>query len=82
MSPLATEIANRWMMGWSERVKVLIAVNEYLPVLVAQESEEREILASSTSKHLARYELVQEMGLTLEPPMTSTSPARTSEPEA
>lgn len=80
MPPLATEIANRWMLGWPDRVKDLISAGEYLNALIAQEAAEREALASETAKHLARHEIVQEWGLSLEPPTTSTSPARTSEP--
>ena len=30
LSPLATEIANRWMMGWPKTVKSLLDLNEFL----------------------------------------------------
>lgn len=71
MPPLATEIANRWMMGWPERVEALIESGEYLPALTEQEKAERDVLANETARHLARHEIVQEWGLSLEPPSPS-----------
>lgn len=82
MPPLAVEIANRWMLGWPERVKALLSTGEFLPALKAQEETEREVLANETAKHLARHEVMQEHGLSPAPPMTSTSPAKTSDEEA
>lgn len=79
MPPLATEIANRWMMGWPERVASLIKAGQYLPALTAQEEAEREAYSNETAKHLARHEIAQEHGLSLEPPMTSPSSVKTSE---
>ena len=68
MSPLAREIANRWMLGWPKRVKTLIRAQEYLPALKAQEQQERDVLSNPGNSHLARHEIVQEYGLSLEPP--------------
>jgi hypothetical protein len=82
MPPLALEIANRWMLGWPERVQALIQAGEFLPALMAQEQEERRVLASETATHLARHEILQEWGLSLEPPQTSTSQEKTSGPGA
>ena len=36
MGSLAVEIANRWMLGWPERVKGLLRTGEYLPALAEQ----------------------------------------------
>ena len=80
LPPLATEIANRWMMGWPDRVKALLKTEEYLPALIEQEQEERRILSSAETRHLAQHEILQEHGLSLEPPTTSTSPDKTSAP--
>ena len=54
MPPLATEIANRWMMGWSKRVKALIEAGEYLPALISQEEQERNVYSNDQNRHLAR----------------------------
>lgn len=73
MSPLAIQIANRWMMGWPETVMALISQGEYLPALTRQEHEERKVLAESTVTHLAQHEIVQESGLSLAPPSPTTT---------
>ena len=68
MPPLAIEIANRWALGWPQDVQALIASNQYLEALKLQEQQEREALSSPGMNHLARHEIVQEMGLSLSPP--------------
>ena len=40
----------------------------YLEVLTNQEQQEREALSQPGMNHLARHEIVQEMGLSLAPP--------------
>lgn len=72
MPPLATEIANRWMLGWPKTVKELIAAGQYLEALKNQEREEREVLSNPGLQHLARHEIVQEYGLSLSPPSVQT----------
>lgn len=67
LPPLATEIANRWMLGWPEAVKALIEADQYLDALKEQEQQERKALESGSS-HLARHEIAQESGLSLAPP--------------
>ena len=69
MPPLAQEIANRWVMGWPQRVKALVAAGEFLPALRKQEEAERDALADPGLGHLALHEKVQMAGLTLEPPI-------------
>lgn len=69
-TPLAVEIANRWMLGWPEAVKQLLDSQDFLPALQRQESEEREALAQAAGmQHLARHEVMQELGLNPGPPM-------------
>ncbi len=68
MPQLAVEIANRWALGWPKRVAELIEMGIYLEVLTNQEQQEREALSQPGMNHLARHEIVQEMGLSLAPP--------------
>jgi hypothetical protein len=68
MPPLATEIANRWALGWPEAVTELLKAGKYLEALTAQEQAEREALSEPGNSHLARHEIAQEYGLTLGPP--------------
>lgn len=56
MSPLATDIANRCMLGWSKTVKALIASGEYLEALAIQEAKEREALIQPGMNHLSSWE--------------------------
>ena len=68
MPQLAVEIANRWALGWPETVAELVQAGIYLEVLTNQEQQEREALTQPGMNHLARHEIVQEMGLSLAPP--------------
>jgi len=69
MPQLAVEIANRWALGWPETVAELVQAGIYLEVLTNQEQQEREALTTQPGmNHLARHEIVQEMGLSLAPP--------------
>lgn len=70
LPPLATEIANRWMLGWPGAVKALLESGEYLAALKEQERQERKVLAEPGNSHLARHEIAQEYGLSLAPPTT------------
>lgn len=67
-TPLAIEIANRWILGWPQAVKELIQTGEYLAALENQEQQEREALSQPGICHLARHEIIQEFGLSLSPP--------------
>ena len=68
LPPLATEIANRWMLGWPKRVAALIEAGEYLDALKAQEEAEREAYSNPGNLHLARHEIADLYGLTSAPP--------------
>ncbi|MGZ8915944.1 MAG: hypothetical protein ACXW1Z_22925 [Methylobacter sp.] len=70
-TPLAIEIANRWVLGWPEAVTALIASEEYWEALENQEQQEREVLTQPGNSHLARHEILQEYGLSLSPPAAS-----------
>ena len=69
MPPLAIEIANRWMMGWPDRVTALIEANEFLPALTAQEKDEREAYSNPGNNHLARHEIAELYGLSAAAPV-------------
>lgn len=65
----AVDVANRWMLGWPGRVKSLIAKGDYLTVLTEQVEQEMKVLTGPDAPtHLARHEIVQAYGMTLEPP--------------
>lgn len=68
MPPLATEIANRWMLGWPKTVQALLAANQYLDALKEQEEAERSAYSNPGNKHLARHEIAELYGLSASPP--------------
>ncbi len=69
LPPLATEIANRWMLGWPKAVAALIESGEYLELLMSQEQQEREAYSQPGNSHLARHEIADLYGLSPAPPM-------------
>lgn len=71
MSPLAISIANRWMLGWPEAVKALIAYGEYLDALKEQVAQERKAMDEPGLNHLSSWEKAEVMGLSQAPPSTS-----------
>jgi hypothetical protein len=71
MPPLATEIANRWALGWPKAVKELIQAGQYLEALKSQEQQERDVLSRPGLSHLAQHEILQEYGLSQSPPTIS-----------
>lgn len=68
MPPLATEILNRWMMGWPKRVKALIEADQLMASLTEQEEAERTAYSAPGNRHLARHEIAQLYGLSDSPP--------------
>lgn len=71
LSPLAISIANRWMLGWPEAVKALIAAGEYMDALREQEAQERRAMDAPGLNHLSSWEKAEVMGLTQAPPAAS-----------
>ena len=64
-------IANRWMLGWPERVDRMIASGTYLEMLKNQASLETEawvVAVENGQEHLAPWEINQQAGLDPEPP--------------
>lgn len=66
------EIANRWMLGWPQRVKALLEADEYLAAFQYQLEVERAAYASAFDmSHLAPREIAELYGLSMEPPTSS-----------
>lgn len=60
MGVLSVTIANRWIMGWPERVATLFAAGTYFDCLASQVEQERNVLADEANmRHLARHEILQ-----------------------
>lgn len=60
MGQMAISVANRWMMGWPQRVKALVQSGAYLGCLETQVAHENDILAKTADlRHLARHEIMQ-----------------------
>lgn len=60
MGPIAISIANRWMLGWPDRVAVLLKTDSYLDCLESQLEQEKEILACEANlRHLTRREILE-----------------------
>lgn len=69
MGAMAVSIANRWMMGWPDRVKALLTAGTYLDSLKLQTDQESEILVSEANlRHLARREILQMYEIRESPP--------------
>lgn len=65
----AVAIANRWSLGWPERVLRLIASGQLMPQLLVQMNRELDVFAEETGlKHLSQIEVLQMHGVTLEAP--------------
>lgn len=72
MSLTAMEIANRWALGWPNRVKELIKTGEYLEALQIQEQKEIQVKLDPWGNHLSSWEKAEVFGLTMAPPATET----------
>ncbi|MBI1889422.1 MAG: hypothetical protein HYS18_02115 [Burkholderiales bacterium] len=69
MGAMAVSIANRWMLGWPDRVKAMIDADCYLDLLETQVDQEKSILANEANlRHLARHEILQMYEITEAPP--------------
>jgi hypothetical protein len=73
---ITVSIANRWMMGWPERVKTLLVSGEYWPALENQQEMELEAAVEATQTYdqqgnLAPWEINQMAGIDPAPPVPS-----------
>lgn len=73
MGRIAVSIANRWQLGWPERVKALMGARLYLVNLDAQTERELDVLADAGGlDHLTHHELMQLHGIDEAPPTCET----------
>lgn len=69
MGAMAVSIANRWMMGWPDRVRVLLKADVYLGCLESQLTQEKEILANEPNlRHLSHWEILKLYEIKESPP--------------
>ncbi|CAN7781300.1 hypothetical protein LJR296_008024 [Cupriavidus necator] len=72
MGSTAVSIANRWAMGWPDRVVSLLVANQYLGKLTEQTNLEKDVLANETDNtHLSPNEILTMHGVQQEPPEVS-----------
>ena len=70
---MAVSVANRWVMGWPQRVKALVKSGAYLECLENQVAHENDILAKTADlRHLARHEIMQLYEIRESPPATES----------
>lgn len=73
MGRIAVSIANRWQLGWPDRVKALMDARIYLVNLDAQMDRELDVLAEAVGlDHLTHHELMQMHGIDEAPPPCDT----------
>jgi hypothetical protein len=71
MGQMAISVANRWVMGWPQRVKALVQSGAYLECLETQVAHENDTLAKTADlRHLARHEIMQLYEIREPPPAT------------
>nr|WP_315430378.1 hypothetical protein [uncultured Albidiferax sp.] len=74
MGSMAVTIANRWQLGWPDRVGVLLTARVYLANLAEQLDQEKEMLANEANfRHLAPREVLQLFEINPAPPFLSDS---------
>lgn len=70
MGATAVSIANRWIMGWPERVNALLRIDTYHGCLKSQVDQEKEILANEANlRHLSRREILEMYEIRESPPL-------------
>jgi hypothetical protein len=66
---MGIELANRWMLGWPGRVKVLIEAQEYQTAFEMQLEQEIEAEANAAQySHLSSWEKREVLGMSESPP--------------
>lgn len=72
MGTTAVSIANRWMLGWPDRVSALLKAGTYVGCLESQLEQEKEILANEANlQHLSRREVLALYEIREAPPTLS-----------
>lgn len=68
-SRMGVELANRWMLGWPEKVQALIEAQEYQAAFEMQLGQETEAEANAAQyNHLSSWEKQELAGLSASPP--------------
>ncbi len=68
-SRMGVELANRWMLGWPEKVQALIEAQEYQAAFEMQLEQEIEAEANAAQySHLSSWEKREVLGLSASPP--------------
>lgn len=66
---MGIELANRWMLGWPEKVQALIESQEYQAAFEMQLGQEIEAEANAAQyNHLSNWEKQELAGLSASPP--------------
>lgn len=70
LSTIAVSIANRWILGWPERVEALLKAGTYLEALQGQTELEKDVLTEAGNlNHLARHEILKMYEINEAPPL-------------
>lgn len=69
MSSYAVELANRWAIGWPERVRALVGTGEYMHLLIRQEYMERDALCWAHANQRKVEDVFLSRGLSMAPPL-------------
>ena len=60
MGSITVGVANRWQMGWPDRVAHLLKAGGYQKALEEQVNQEKDVLAEAVEmRHLARHEILK-----------------------
>ena len=72
MGSTAVSIANRWTLGWPQRVLTLLAQGQFIEKLIEQTALEKDILANAADlAHLSRGEILEMNRVSQEPPQAT-----------
>ncbi|CAG0984118.1 hypothetical protein RHDC4_02080 [Rhodocyclaceae bacterium] len=70
----AVSIANRWVLGWPERVTAMVKEGTFLTRLTQQVETEKTVLSEAVGmSHLSNIEILQQHGVALEAPETAAT---------
>lgn len=72
MGSTAVSIANRWTLGWPQRVLTLLVQGQFMEKLIEQTALEKDILANAADlSHLSPREILEMNGVSQEPPQAT-----------
>ena len=69
MGSIAVAVANRWQMGWPDRVSALLNNQTYMEALKQQVELEKDVLSNEMDlRHLAQHEILAYHEIRQDPP--------------